>query len=101
MIEHIVLFKWKPEATPSQKEAVLAALRELPRRIPGIAYLSCGMNFCDRSQGFETGLVVRFEDRAALEAYGPHPAHQEVVQNVINPIRDQVIAVDYEIAGGE
>jgi hypothetical protein len=33
---------------------------------------------------------------AALQAYGPHPEHQRVVQNFINPIRADVLALDYE-----
>jgi hypothetical protein len=41
-------------------------------------------------------LVVRFTDRAALEAYGPHPEHQRVLQNFINPIRADTLALDYE-----
>jgi hypothetical protein len=96
MIEHIVLFKWKPNTSPEAIEAVLTGLKGLKEQIPGIVDLSCGTNFSTRSQGFETGLVVRFTDRAALEAYGPHPAHQHVVQNLINPIWEDVIALDYE-----
>jgi hypothetical protein len=96
-VMHVVLFKWKPEATPEQIERVMEALRELPEKIPGIRELTCGENFCERAQGFQHGLVVRFADRAALDAYGPHPAHQEVVQSLILPLRESVLALDYEI----
>ena len=37
-------------------------------------------------------LIVRLTDRAALEAYYPHSEHQRVVQNVINPIRADILA---------
>ena len=97
MVEHIVLFKWKTEATPEAIAQAVAGLRALKDQIPGIVDLSCGENFSERSQGFVTGLVVRFTDKGALEVYGPHPAHQHVVQNYINPIRADVIAVDYEL----
>ena len=33
---------------------------------------------------------------AALEAYHPHPEHQRVPQNFVNPIRAAVLALDYE-----
>ncbi|MCC6445925.1 MAG: Dabb family protein [Armatimonadetes bacterium] len=96
MVEHIVFFKIRPQATPEQKQAMVDGLKSLAKLIPGIARLSVGENFSDRSRGFTYGLVVRFTDRAALEAYLPHPAHQEVVEKYIRPINDDVLVVDYE-----
>lgn len=96
MVEHIVLFKWKAEATPEQIATAIAGLAGLKEQVPNILDLTVGENFTDRGQGFTHGLVVRFPDKAALEVYGPHPAHQHVVQNFINPIRDNVLALDYE-----
>lgn len=97
MVEHVVLFKVTPEATEEQKERLIAELGALKGKIPGIVDLSVGRNFSDRNQGFEVGLVVRFVDRAALEAYGPHPAHQGCVQQFVAPIKQDVIVVDYDI----
>ena len=94
---HIVLFKWKEDASPSAIAEVVVGLQRLAQEIPGILDLSCGENFSTRSQGFHTGVVVRFTDRNALDEYGPHASHQAVVQNLIAPIRADVIAVDYEI----
>lgn len=37
-------------------------------------------------------LIVRLTDQVALEAYDPHPEHQRVVQNIINPIRADILA---------
>ena len=98
MIEHIVLFKWRPEAAREAIDAAALGLQGLKDRIPGILDLTCGDNFSERSQGFDFGLVVRFTNQEALDGYGPHPLHQEVVQNLILPIREEVIVVDYEIA---
>jgi hypothetical protein len=97
MIEHIVLFKWKLDASAEAVTAVIENLKALKNQIPGIVDLSCGKNFSERGKGFEHALVVRFEDREALESYGPHPLHQEVVQNLVKPILDDIIAIDYEI----
>lgn len=96
MVEHMVIFRLKESATAEQREQMLKNLATLKEQIPGIVDLSTGVNFSDRSQGFNIGLVVRFTDRAALEAYGPHPAHQAVVTEFIRPITDNVIVVDYE-----
>jgi hypothetical protein len=100
MVEHVVLFKLTPEATEEQKARMIAELGALKEKIPGIVDLSVGRNYSDRSQGFEIGLVVRFVDRAALEVYGPHPAHQGCVQQFIAPIKQDVMVVDYEIGQG-
>ncbi len=96
MVEHIVLFKWKPEATPEQIAQAADGLRELKGMVPNILDLSVGENFTERAKGFTHGLVVRFPDKAALDVYGPHPAHQHVVQTLINPIREDILALDYE-----
>jgi hypothetical protein len=97
MIEHIVLFRWTEGASQEAVDNVVAELRKLKDKIPGIVDLSSGANFSDRAKGYTHGLVVRFTNRAALEAYGPHPEHQRVVQKFINPIRADVLALDYEV----
>jgi hypothetical protein len=97
MVEHVVLFKLKATATAEAKQAAIEALRGLRDQIEGIVDLSCGLNFSERSQGHEIGLVVRFRDRATLDVYIPHPAHRGVVDRYLHPIRESVIVVDYEI----
>jgi hypothetical protein len=97
MVEHIVLFKVSSSATQEQRDRMVEELKRLREQIPGIVDLSVGHNFSERSQGFQIGLVVRFTDRAALEAYLPHPAHRACVEQFINPIREDVILADYEI----
>jgi hypothetical protein len=97
MVEHVVLFKLKADATTEAKDAAIEALKGLKGQIDGIVDLTCGHNFSERSQGHEIGLVVRFRDRAALAAYIPHPAHRGVVEKYLHPIREDVIVVDYGI----
>lgn len=97
MIEHIVLFKVKAGTPPEAVAAMVNGLKALQSVVPGIASLSVGANFSDRSKGFTHGLVVRFRDKAALDGYIPHPAHREVVEKLIRPITEDVLAVDYEV----
>ena len=99
MVEHIALFSVRADARPEEIEAMLARLRRLPEEVPGILYLSCGENFSDRAQGYTHGLVVRFPDRAALDAYQVHPKHQAAVAEAIRPTVEPggVLALDYEI----
>ena len=96
MVEHIVLFRWTEDASQEAIDGAVAELRGLKGKIAGIVDWSCGANFSDRAKGYTHGLVVRFTDRAALEAYGLHPEHQRVLRNFINPIRADTLALDYE-----
>lgn len=95
MVDHIVLFKMKPESTADDKERLLAMLHGLEDKIEGIVSLSAGESFTDRHQGYTIGLVVRFVDRAALEHYGPHPEHVPV-KEFVSQVCSDVIAVDYD-----
>src|SRR5262249_21919757 len=97
MVEHVVLFKLKPEATDDQRAEMCRALGELGGHVPGILDISCGVNFSNRNQGFDVGLTVKFVDRAALDGYLPHPAHRGAVETYVRPIMEDVIVVDYEI----
>ena len=96
-VMHVVLLQWNPGTAPETVERAFEELRALKGKIPGIMELTCGANFTDRARGYTHGLVVLFTDRAALEVYLPHPEHQRVVQEFINPIRADALALDYEI----
>jgi len=95
-VVHIVLFRWTEAATAEAVTRVMEALRGLRGQIPGILDLACGENFSSRAQGYTHGLVVRFTDQAALEAYGPHPVHRRVVEELIRPIAAETLAMDFE-----
>jgi hypothetical protein len=96
MLEHIVLFRFKPEITAITKEKIVTELMALNGKVPSILDISAGPNFSDRNQGFEYGLVVRFADRQGLDAYQVHPDHQHIVHELIRPALADILAVDYE-----
>ena len=96
MVEHLVLFKVKAGVSEDAIQAMQNALRGLQEAIPGILEITVGANFSERSQGFTHGLLVRFQDRAALDVYIPHPAHEETRNSYILPIVEDVLVLDYE-----
>ncbi len=96
VVEHIVLFKWNESATPEQIDCALDGLRTLKLNVPGIVDLTCGENFTDRSLGFTHALVVRFKDKEGLELYVPHFYHQKIVDTLISPIKEEILALDFE-----
>jgi hypothetical protein len=95
MVEHTVWFKMADGTGAEERAQLLAGLRALPAAIPEIVSLACGEDFSGRSRGFEVGLVTRFEDRAGLEIYGPHPAHKAFI-DAHKHLWSEVQALDFE-----
>ena len=80
--------------TAEQRQRVIAAIRNLQGRIPGLEETWVGTNFSPRSQGNELGGVMKFANRTALEAYSAHPAHQELLEWLMPLI--EPVEVDFE-----
>src|SRR5688572_27764316 len=97
-VEHIVLFRMKEGVTEEQGLAMCRALNTLKQDIPGVQEVLAGKNETPRTGGgYDYALVVRLRDRETLAAYGPHPAHQRLIKEVIEPISSQRIAIDYDV----
>jgi Stress responsive A/B Barrel Domain len=94
-VNHQVWIKFRSEASAEQIDAVLADLRALRGKVPGILDMNVGRNFTDRANGYQYGLMVILQDKASLEAYGPHPEHAKVAVK-IRAIAESVMALDYE-----
>ena len=98
MFVHLVLIKLKPGVTRADPrvpawEAMFAALEH---KCTGIVRFEYGWNTTDRPIAFDFGVNMAFATRADLDAYGPHPDHQEVVV-LLREIAEWVIC-DYEAA---
>ncbi len=94
MVIHTFAFRWKPGVSAEQRQRVIDAIRNLQGRIPGLEETWVGTNFSPRSQGYELGGVMKFANRAALEAYSAHPAHQELLTWLMPLI--EPVEVDFE-----
>ena len=94
MIVHIVCFKYKPDVDAAARTQHRERLRALSD-IDGIVDLMVGEDVVRSSRSYDTGLVITFRDRAALDAYQRHPRHVPVAQ--FGPANcESVIAVDFE-----
>jgi hypothetical protein len=96
-LRHVVLFKFKSDATAEQIKAVEEAFAELPEKIDSIQAYEWGTDVSPemRSQGFTHCFLVTFRNADGRDAYLPHAAHQEFVKQVL-PILDDVLVVDYQ-----
>lgn len=93
MFTHLVFFKLK-EPSAAQVDALVEKLRSLEGRVPQIEAIEVGADVIRSERSYDVGLITRFADRAAMEAYQIHPYHQEVLAYVRGVVSD-VKAVDF------
>jgi hypothetical protein len=94
MLTHIVCFKYKadtPERARVDHRSRLAALKS----IDGIVDLKVGGDVVRSPRSYDTGLIVIFTDRAALDAYQKNPTHVPVAQYGVS-LCEHIVAVDFE-----
>lgn len=93
---HVVLFKFKDDATPAQIAQVERAFVELKARIPLIQALEWGTNVSPEglAQGFTHCFFLTFKSKAELEKYLPHPEHKKFGAQ-LKGLLDKVLVVDY------
>ena len=94
MLTHIVCWKYKPEITDDERRQHRAKLKNLPNVIPDILSFKVGADILHLERSFDTGLVAIYPDRAALDAYTVHPAHQAVAA-LGKQISEKVVSVDF------
>ncbi len=80
MVKHIVLFKFKAEATAAQRKELVDALNALPPLVPEIKKWKVVHTAPGRPARFHhIALFSEFEDVAAVDRYIANPDHQKVV----------------------
>jgi hypothetical protein len=96
MLRHVVLFKFKDDATPEQVNQVEDAFRKLPSQIKEIKDFEWGTNNSPENlnQGLTHCFFLSFESEKDRDAYLPHPAHK-AFGAVLKPYLDKVVVVDY------
>ncbi|KAF9563289.1 hypothetical protein EC968_004902 [Mortierella alpina] len=97
-VAHLILLKLKPSISESQAHDILKAVAALKEQLPTVVEsVHLGVNFSARSKGFTHGFTMLFKDRAALETYDKSAEHIKVVQEIIRPNIDDILAFDYDI----
>jgi hypothetical protein len=97
-VRHIVIFKYKPEATEAQIQQVTEAFRELKHKISGILSFEQGVNNSpeEKNLGFTHVYLLTFEDAGARDTYLPHPEHRKFGRLLRElGILEDVFVVDY------
>ena len=93
---HVVLFAFNEDVTKEQIKEVEVAFGNLPKKIDTIIDFEFGTNVSPENinDGLTHCFFVTFKDKAGLEVYLPHPAHEKFVALVKGKLA-KVVVVDY------
>ena len=94
MLTHIVIWKYKPEITESQREEHRQKLKYLTNIIPEIVSLEVGADTLNLPRSYDTGLVATFADQVALDVYTNNAEHLKVAA-LGKEIAAHVASVDF------
>jgi hypothetical protein len=80
----------------AQARTAAAAFEATRGTIAGVLDMQVGVNVVDAPDAWDLALSMRFENRAALAAYGDDPAHLEI-KKLVGPMRMERKQVDFEL----
>ena len=86
---HVFVFQWKQGTSEAQKDRAAREIAAFQGVIPGLLQTHVGPNLSPRGKGYSFGAVMQFKDKAALEAYVQHPAHQALLAWLV-PLIDAI-----------
>ena len=95
MVDHLVFFAVREDASRGEVEDLVSSIRGLGDDVPSTIDLSVGEDFSGRSGGYTHAILARFRDRAGLREYMEHPAHLAVVEKLDATTTGRIVA-DYE-----
>lgn len=95
MIKHVVFFKFKPEASHGERQAVIGQLRELPDKIDVIREFEVGLDVLRSSRSWDGVIIGTYDDLDALQQYQRHDDHIPVVMKM-QQLCDEIGVVDFE-----
>lgn len=100
MVKHIILWQLKDELSDTEKQSVMAGIKEglegLKGQIEGLVEIQVNMNGLASSNA-DVMLDSTFVDEAALKAYAVHPAHVAVADGKVRPYTKTRMCLDYEV----
>jgi hypothetical protein len=97
MIHHVVLLKFSSATTSADISAAEKGLLAMKGRIAEIRDVRFGPNLGTSAEQYSHVLLVTCDDMDAVERYLAHPVHRNTVDQVIAPIRETRLAVDFVV----
>jgi len=99
VIRHVAVFRWNPDTPPAAVEAFASGLGGLPALIPEIRSYRFGPDAgLGMSANADFAVVADFDDADGYAAYARHPAHQDVIVQLLRPIVADRLSVQFTFA---
>ena len=99
-VRHVVMFRWREGVDADHPARTSAALATLPGQIPEIREYRFGPNLGINPGTYDFVVVADFDDEAAYLVYRDHPAHQQVIADVITGFVAERAAAQYATGTG-
>jgi len=93
LLRHIILFKFKGDASGEQIAEAGKAFLALPEQVKTIHDVEFG-NAIDEPETYTHCLLVSFKSEADMKAYGEHPAHIAIGEKYGHLVQE-VVGIDY------
>lgn len=98
MVNHIVMWKFKPEVAEEEKESIKkemeANLKALVGKVPGLLTVEFVSNPIPSST-HDIALVTTLEKAEDIAAYAVHPEHVRVADTYVRPYVMERACLDY------
>src|SRR5688572_3333796 len=100
-VSHVVLMWLKKPGDAAAVDKIIQTSREF-RQIPGVIDIKAGRPIPSTrpvvDSSYDVGLVMTFQDEAALQAYETHPQHVKGVKEVLRPLAAKIQVYDMKEA---
>jgi stress responsive alpha/beta barrel protein len=96
MIRHAVLFRFKPDFPPADRQAWIDGLNRMDGNIPGLLRLTHGPDVMGSERSFDYAIVADFAAVDDVAVYNTHPLH-EPLKKYSFPNSEQILSVDFHL----
>jgi hypothetical protein len=98
MIRHVLLVRFKADASSNSIELVRTAFKEISSKIEGIVGVEWGLNNSPEklNKRFTHCILLTFIDEIARDNYLPHPEH-DALKEVFSAVLEDIIVLDYSV----
>lgn len=90
-IIHVVEIKWNPGVSQADRQQVLASIKDMAGKIPGIKNIWMETDRVE-PRDFNSAYAIEFQNRAAADAYAESPIHQAWVNKYV-PMRAASVSI--------
>ncbi|MCB1038932.1 MAG: Dabb family protein [Acidimicrobiales bacterium] len=96
-VRHVVCFRFHPGTEPTAIEALGSALRSLGDRLPQVRTYDVGPDVGVNPPSWDFAVSATFDDADGYLAYRDDPDHQAIIRDLVDPITDQRVSVQFEV----